>query len=66
MILFRSVGLKELERIARANFRAFPPRLPEQPIIYQVLSIEYAEQIARYWNTKSSAFAGFVRRFKVE
>jgi hypothetical protein len=66
MILYRPVGLKELELIAQANFRAFPPRLPEQPYFYPVLNFEYAEQIARDWNTKSSAFAGFVTKFEVE
>jgi hypothetical protein len=66
VILYRPVGLKELELIAQADFAAFPPRLPEQPIFYPVLTFEYAEQIARDWNTKSGAFAGFVTRFEVE
>ena len=65
MILYRPVGLKELELIAQANFKAFPPRLPEQPIFYPVLNFGYAEQIARDWNTKSPAFAGFVTKFEV-
>jgi len=34
MILYRPVGLKELELIAASNYSAFPPRLPEQPIFY--------------------------------
>ncbi|MCL1475645.1 hypothetical protein [Argonema antarcticum] len=66
MILYRPVGLKELELIAEADFKAFPPRLPEQPIFYPVLNFEYAEQIARDWNTKSNSFAGFVTKFEVE
>ena len=66
MILYRPIGLKELELIAEANYRAFPSRLPEQPIFYPVLNYEYAEQIARNWNTESSPFAGFVTRFEVE
>lgn len=66
MILYRPVGLKELHLITRSGFRAFPPRLPEQPIFYPVLNFEYAEQIARDWNTKVSPFAGFVTRFEVE
>ena len=65
--LFRPVGLKELELIHRANMRAFPPRLPEQPIFYPVLAQEYAAQIARDWNTKdrASGHVGFVLRFHV-
>lgn len=66
MLLYRPVGLKELELIAKANFKAFPPRLPEQPIFYPVLNFEYAEQIARDWNTQSNSFAGFVTKFEVE
>lgn len=66
MILYRPVGLKELELIARSDFKAFPPRLPEQPIFYPVLNFEYAEQIARDWNAKSGDLAGFVTRFEVD
>jgi hypothetical protein len=66
MILYRPVGLKELELIAQARFKAFPPRLPEQPIFYLVLNFAYAEQIARDWNTKSSSFAGFITKFEVD
>ncbi|MFB2918324.1 hypothetical protein [Aerosakkonema funiforme] len=66
MLYYRPVGLKELELIAKADFKAFPPRLPEQPIFYPVLNFEYAEQIARDWNTKSNSFAGFVTKFEVE
>jgi len=68
MILFRPVGLKELELIADANFAAFPPRLPEQPIFYPVLNVEYARAIARDWNTddERSGFVGFVTVFEVD
>jgi hypothetical protein len=63
-ILYRPVGPKELELIRLSGFRAFPPRLPEQPIFYPVLSEEYAVKIARDWNVKASG-AGFVTRFTV-
>ena len=48
--------------------RAFPPRLPEQPIFYPVLSIEYARKIARNWNTSDepSGYVGYVLRFEVD
>lgn len=32
VILYRPVGVGELRLIARAKFRVFPPRLPDQPI----------------------------------
>ncbi len=66
MLLYRPVGVKELELIAQTNFRSFPPRLPEQPIFYPVLNFEYAAQIAEKWNTQSNGFAGFVTKFEVD
>src|SRR5438477_11070951 len=56
-----------MELIRASQFRKFPPRLPEQPIFYPVLTEEYATQIARGWNTKDerSGFAGYVLRFRV-
>lgn len=66
MRLYRPVGLEELRLIADAEYRAFPPRLEEQPIFYPVLNIEYAREIARDWNTKSPSFVGFVTRFDVD
>ena len=44
--------------------RSFPPRLPEQPIFYPVLSEEYATKIARDWNVPASG-SGYVTRFRV-
>jgi len=66
--LFRPVGQSEFDLIAASAFRAFPPRLPDQPIFYPVLTQAYAEQIARDWNTKdeSSGFAGYVLEFDVD
>ena len=64
-ILFRPVGPQELELIAAAAFRRFPPRLPAQPIFYPVLNEEYAAEIARTWNVSHSG-AGFVTRFAVD
>ena len=65
--LYRPVGSAELALIQASGFRAFPPRLPEQPIFYPVLSEEYATQVARDWNTKDelSGFAGYVLKFRV-
>ena len=64
MTLFRPVGPKELELIRASGNKAFPPRLPEQPIFYPVMNEEYAAQIARDWNAKDSG-AGYVTRFRV-
>jgi hypothetical protein len=65
--LYRPVGQAELDLIRGSGFAKFPPRLPEQPIFYPVLSEHYAIQIARDWNTKDerSGFAGYVLRLKV-
>ncbi|KRR17270.1 ADP-ribosylation/crystallin J1 [Bradyrhizobium lablabi] len=62
--LWRPVGPAELELIRKSGMRAFPPRLPEQPIFYPVLSEEYAVKIARDWNVPASG-SGYVTRFEV-
>jgi hypothetical protein len=64
-ILYRPVGPAELALIVASGFRAFPPRLPEQPIFYPVTNEEYAVRIARDWNVRESG-AGFVTRFLVD
>ena len=68
MLLWRPVGLRELELIAESGWRAFPPRLFHQPIFYPVLTFDYARRIAEGWNTADpdSGFAGFVTRFLVD
>ena len=62
--LWRPVGPKELDLIRQSGMRAFPPRLPEQPIFYPVLSEAYAVKIARDWNAPASG-RGYVTRFLV-
>jgi len=63
--LWRPVGPKELELIRQTGMRAFPPRLPDQPIFYPVLTEDYAIKIARDWNVPASG-SGFVTRFQVK
>lgn len=66
-ILYRPVGPKELKLIAESGYRAFPPRLPEQPIFYPVLNEEYAVRIAKDWNaTDPSQGVGYVTQFQVK
>jgi hypothetical protein len=62
--LWRPVGPAELRLLEAAGMRAFPPRLPEQPIFYPVLTEAYAVKIARNWNVRADG-AGFVTRFRV-
>jgi hypothetical protein len=64
-ILYRPVGPKELALIEQNGWKAFPPRLPDQPIFYPVMNEEYAIQIARDWNVPASG-SGFVTRFAVD
>lgn len=66
MDLFRPVGLLEMQRIIASDWRAFPPRLPEQPIFYPVLNLDYARQIARDWNTQRASYAGYVTQFTID
>ena len=62
--LWRPVGPRELDVIRESGMRAFPSRLPEQPIFYPVLSEAYAVKIARDWNVPASG-KGYVTRFRV-
>ena len=68
MKLYRPVGQTELDLIIAADYQAFPPRLPEQPIFYPVLNEKYAREIAERWNKKSadSGFAGYVTTFEID
>jgi len=65
MILYRSLGESECNKIAQSRFRSFPPRLPGQPLFYPVSNFEYAEQIARDWNTAGGA-VGYVCKFEID
>jgi hypothetical protein len=62
--LWRPTGPTELALVEGSGWRAWPPRLPEQPIFYPVLTREYAVKIARDWNVEHDG-AGFVTRFAV-
>lgn len=62
--LWRPVGEAELKLIEASGWRTFPPRLPDQPIFYPVLSEAYAIQIARDWNAPRGG--GWVTRFEVK
>ena len=67
MILYRPVGEAELKLIADSGYRAFPPRLPDQPIFYPVLNERYAAEIAEKWNVRyNSEHKGYITRFEVD
>ena len=67
MRLFRPVGTEELKLIEESGYKKFPPRLPEQPIFYPVMNVEYATEIAEKWNAKlNSDRKGYVTEFDVE
>ncbi len=63
--LYRPVGPEELKLIEASGWRAFPPRLPEQPFFYPVLNEAYASQIAERWNVSESG-AGYVTAFDID
>ena len=62
--LWRPTGPEELALVEAADWREWPPRLPDQPIFYPVLNQEYATMIARDWNVKHSG-SGYVTCFHV-
>ncbi len=61
---YRPVGEAELQLIAGLDYRAFPPRLPEQPIFYPVTNERYAIELTQ-WNV-SDFGAGYVTQFGVD
>ena len=65
--LYRPIGELELDKIRSTGFRRFPPRLVWQPIFYPVLTEDYADFIAREWNSTDPDhnYVGFVTRFDV-
>ncbi len=65
--LYRPIGELELEKVRLTDFTRFPPRLVWQPIFYPVLTEEYADFIAREWNSTDPDhdFVGYVTRFDV-
>ena len=73
--LFRPVNQTELDLIEKSDWTKFPPRLPEQPIIYPVMNEEYAIQISKEWNvpaygvgyvTKFAVKTAYLNKFKIE
>jgi hypothetical protein len=62
--LWRPTGPAELALVEASGWRAWPARLPDQPIFYPVLNEEYATRIASDWNVKASG-VGYVTRFEV-
>lgn len=65
MTLWRPTGPKELDLVCASGWKAWPPRLPDQPIFYPVLNEQYAIMIARDWNVPASG-VGYVTRFEVD
>ncbi len=63
--LWRPTGPEELALVRESGFRAWPPRLPDQPIFYPVLNEDYAVRIARDWNVPASG-VGYVTRFEAD
>lgn len=63
--LFRPVNQAELDLIEALGWKAFPPRLPEQPFFYPVMNEAYAIQITRDWNVPAYG-VGFVTAFDVD
>src|SRR5262245_23049753 len=55
VVLYRHVGQRELDLVEVSGFRAWPPRLAHQPILYPVLFEAYAHEIAKRWNTHDHA-----------
>lgn len=67
MRLYRPVGTKEIALIKESAYKAFPPRLPEQPIFYPVLNERYATEIASDWHVRfNEDHKGYVTEFDID
>lgn len=62
--MYRPCGQKELDLVAVSGFKAWPPRLPEQPIFYPVTNKQYAIEVNK-WNV-SQFGKGYVTKFDVK
>ena len=52
--LYRLVGQGELDLIAASGFKSFPPRFPEQPIFYPVLTKNMLSRLLATGTQKTS------------
>ena len=66
MILYRPMDIEELRLVYETKLKNFPPRKPEQPIFYPVLNLEYANEIAKRWNSESQSASSYVARFTID
>ena len=64
IVLYRPAGPEEMALVEESGFRAWPPRLPEQPIFYPVTNEQYAQEITEQWNVRQNG-GGYVTRFLV-
>lgn len=62
--LWRPTGPQELDLVRASGWRAWPPRLAEQPVFYPVLDEDYAIGLAQHCNAPFSG-VGYVTRFDV-
>ncbi len=64
VMMYRPCGQKELDLVAESGYKAWPPRLPDQPIFYPVTNERYAREV-NAWNV-SQFGRGYVTKFAVE
>lgn len=64
VVLWRPTGQAERDLVAASQWRAWPPRLPDQPMFYPVANRWYATKIARAWNVPAGG-VGYVMSFVV-
>lgn len=65
IVAYRPIGPVEFALVEKAEFKRWPPRLPEQPYFYPVTNEIYARQIAAGWNVRDHG-CGYVTRFRVK
>ena len=61
--MYRPTGKNELQLVIDSGYKAWPQRLPEQPIFYPVTNEQYAIEVNN-WNVKAKGI-GYVTKFEV-
>ena len=64
--LWRPTGPKELELVRELEWRAWPPRLPEQPLFYPVLNEDYVPHESLAPRAPDVTESDFLRRDPVQ
>lgn len=65
MILYRPVDLSDLLLIYRTGMRQIPPRMLGHPALFQVATVQYADEIAKEYYANTGSMAGYTTELAI-